>query len=362
MSNAEQRVHHDRQCRDLLAEHGIEDRVPTIRSSDFKTVMGDPFRYYLKNRLGLGEPFTYSQALSHGSWFHAAFEYVGDDVKIRRNRVETRLGERLNDLRDLCIKHDKSIQFQSDLFGREAHDARSALVWLDAVLDLPLLDMGGRSLREYLSRPHLKVLGHELTVAVGSPSHPGQLVHVAQFDRLDYNEKENSLWIRDPKTTSISPLLRALKVPVEYQTQHYLNILAAAIPMLVKEYGIPEDVKVGGMSHIIVRKPTIRFGRNDRDPETGVPDPEIYRGRVMDWYMARGQYESKAAEWHSDPPVNISTVKAEPFLQGVRHAEYLDRTEYLERFALCPPYPSLFMKNPESLEVYGSKSPYADSI
>jgi hypothetical protein len=354
--------HRGRQQEQLLLDHGIINRVPTIRSSDFGSVLSDPFRYYLRNRLGLGDPFRYSQALSHGSWFHAAFEYVGDSQAIRLNKVETRLGERLNDLQDLCIKHNKTIQFQTDLFEREAHDARSAAVWLDAVLDLPLQDMNGRSLREYLMRPNLKVLGHELTVAVESPitAYGQPLLHVAQFDRLDWNEKENTLWVRDPKTTSISPLLRALKVPIEFQTQHYLNVLSRAIPMLVKEFGLPEDVRVGGMSHIIVRKPTIRFGRNDRDPETGVPDAEIYRARVTDWYLARGQYESKAAEWHSDPPINISTVRGQPFLEGHRHAEYMRRVEYLERFAAQPAWPTEFLKNPDSLEMFGQKNPYAD--
>ena len=58
-----------------LEAHGMVAEVPTIRSSDYESCLGNPFGYYLTRRLGLSDALRWSEALSRGSWFHKRFEY-----------------------------------------------------------------------------------------------------------------------------------------------------------------------------------------------------------------------------------------------------------------------------------------------
>jgi hypothetical protein len=75
--------------RDLLAQHGLVERRPPVRSSDFRS-LGSPFHYYLTRKLGLVPALRYSVALSQGTWFHAALELLmnpSNTVEIRTHPV-----------------------------------------------------------------------------------------------------------------------------------------------------------------------------------------------------------------------------------------------------------------------------------
>lgn len=204
---------------------------------------------------------------------------------------------------------------------------------------------------------------------------------VGRLDLLLWHRDQNTLWIVDAKTTSKSTVARAQTCPFEDQTQFYLylvnamlteGVLAAAYP----EY-VNEKTRLGGIRHLIVRKPSIRLSGEDREftvdttplkrgPRKGQPRNErVYHGepsfdrymeRVYEWYHATGMYTHEAARRGDDPVVNLSTTPA-AVLDDWALGELHDRLDVLYRYATKAAVPSQFPRCAAGMTTPGSDEP-----
>jgi len=398
----------------FLEHHGLIPRIPPIRSSDLGLCGAAPFTYYLTRRLGLVPLFRYSQALSHGSWFHSAFElYALHPDAEARNRYDKLIEARLEELSLLC----KGVGWVSDrlvtVLERERLDALSALTWYLASRDfkIPNNSFLSAGYEGYFAKPHWRLLGCETIGKV-----PYKDTHLlAQFDRLYLNEKTNKVWIVDAKTTGAAASLRAQSFPCSFQLRHYLYILdrLAKSKQLHKTFDLPPGAGVGGMIHPIIQKPSITLGQKDRNyhyiaegKRTGVsgtaqrvgnqwkvaltdgysgsfsleemacnclhertgkkpskayagePCPLNYCKRVRDWYFSEGDYEGEQAMRQAEPPVNVSAVSFGGFDLD-EEEEYLSQVEFIYSHATRPATPNRFFRTEDGMSTFGRPSHFA---
>jgi hypothetical protein len=172
--------------RDLLAQHGLVERRPPVRSSDFRS-LGSPFHYYLTRKLGLVPALRYSVALSQGTWFHAALEILlqpgmtGDQA---HTQYKAKLEIRMDELRNVCTTLAMGDARIREILATEEQDATSvaedfALPDLEDLRMLFGLGPGARAAGiTYGDRPFV-VIRH-------GPEHVGKFlfVCVALFIRL----------------------------------------------------------------------------------------------------------------------------------------------------------------------------------
>lgn len=366
-------------AKEWLEAHGLVARRAMIRSSDYESMLHCPFQYYLSRRLCLVPALRWSAALSRGSWFHKRLEYYNLSPLEADKRMEADYETREEELRDVCKVRGIYGEERDRIFRREYQDMLCAKSWFEVAASYPvpgrgpLLGPGG-----YLSKSWWDILGTEI---VAKYTHPEFGDMLAQFDMLLYHEEQNRIFIMDMKTCSCSTISRLQICPIEFQTQHYMHILKYLIEegAITRQFNIPRDVKVGGMIHIAVQKPTIEFGQNDRDFEEhkhelsrgprkgqielrrkyhGEPKIENYIKRCKDWYFAEGQYEDKAPERESDPPVNYSLTPGST-LDTRYTTEYTRRLRLMEQYVMCDPHPVNFPKSARHLNQFGKLSPFA---
>jgi hypothetical protein len=404
-----------RSARNFLESEGLVPRTPTIRSSDYKTALSDPFGYYLRRRLGIIPALSYSEALSRGSYFHILFALYdkGDRQQIFKRMCQARLAEINKIAKELRISENA----RATAIENEVLDQAMAASWYNAFENLPCLN--GNSALDILLDNYTK-LGAEYRLTWVDERFP-KTRQVAQFDLLLHNRKTNKIWIVDAKTTAAPPLIRLSTVKEEFQTMHYLHALEWFMSrgLLHKQFPkLPEDVQLGGMMHIAILKPSIQFGQADRDfhwesdgKRTGIagrimrspvnlkdlgdyvikwtsgykhPEPivgtmdeclvelhritgkkpeRVYQGepsiskyqeRCMRWYKGEGEYLDRAPDFDHDPPVNISYTHASTMLDNDWRLDYLDRVAMIYNLATRDPYPCNFLKNIDGLRM-GSK-------
>lgn len=257
-------------AREYLEHHGYADLAPCIRSRDLSTARRDPFLYYLTRRLGLGSILRApSSALARGSWIHKRLEYVHRPDDAAEALYREALATRLKSLREVC----NAVGWQSENLHRildtETLDAECALGWLMALakLRLPSVPNG---LFAWLRAPSMQILGTEVVAKFTDPRYPKTPLAVT-FDLLYYLPKSKTVWVLDYKSTDSSCLTRAATVPCSFQTLHYRYVLTRLIEdgFFERHYNLPPDIRVGGMSHVLLQKPTIVYGNLDR--------PYVYR-------------------------------------------------------------------------------------
>lgn len=252
-----------------LADNGLPSVIPHIRSSDYGLCLEDPFRYYLTRRLGLSPAFKYTEALAMGTWVHRRLENINYDLNGNDDSVFADgllMGCALNNVADDYRSQGKVIgasqSMIDDACARAITDAHTANAWWAGACQVKISDETG-TLLDYISKPHWQILATELDLEGDIPGLECQAK--IRIDILLYHTKKNALYILDLKTSSQMPLLRALACPIEFQTWHYIFTVKNLLDFLRCAYGLPKDVKVGGMIHLLMHKPDIKFGQNDRD-------------------------------------------------------------------------------------------------
>lgn len=367
--------------REFLAQHGLVERRPPIRSSDFRSI-GSPFHYYLTRKLGLVPALRYSVALSRGTWFHIALELLlephltGDEVY---TRYQAKLEARLDEIRGVCTTLAVSEPRTREILATEEEDATCAWVWANTSKDLPIPGFlsNGRSLEEFLQDSNFVPICKEcqLRTHFTLPNKPLSPIEcIMQPDMLLYHRTQNSLWIVDYKTTALSPRIRGASCPIEPQTQHYMNILHDLLQKgaFQTQYDLPSDVSVGGMLHAIVRKPTISFGQSDRDytldttpfksgPRKGEPrNDKVYLGeprlenyleRCKQWYRGEKDYIHLAGDRLSEPLVDLSFTSGTALLDPQWVGQYKARLALVNKWRTATIEP---FEYPWPTEVHGT--------
>lgn len=367
-------------AREYLATQGLVAVSPPIRSSDYALALTDPFRYYLTRRLGLIPALSWSKALSRGSWFHKCLEL--DDLSCEEPLLrgfEESLRLREIELGASCALVGIQGESLRSVLSRESMDAQTARAWYEASSSVHI-DETHVSWRHFLRRPYWRVLSREECLTAHLPSiggHPS----VIQPDVLLYHEGHHKVWVVDAKTTDEDPVVRMTSCPLEFQTLHYLHTLHELLrhDSFRSRFSLPPDVSVGGMIHIVVRKPDLVFGMKDRNftdqvfvpsrgPNKGVSRLErAYHGepvfsnflsRVRNWYAAADEYTHLAKEFSASPPCNLSFTTVD-FLEDEATSDYHQILSFLHSMATRTPNPNNFLRNPDSLRSWGSVSKYA---
>jgi hypothetical protein len=367
------------ETRFLLDELGLKATIPHIRSSDYELALTNPFAYYLARRLSLSCPLPSSEALSRGSFFHACAEHddfsysypklQGYDahIALEKDKLATHLS-------NFGIIGDTRDRYFTSLL-RDAEIARS---WYIASASVPL-PSPFHTWRHWITHSPFELIAKEFDLTVDNPFSPHAPITV-RFDLLLYHKLHNTLWIVDFKTTSLPPRFRALTITREFQTQAYLAALSKALSTSTFPLPLPSDVRVGGMTHIIVEKCPLLFSQADRSftlepftptrgPNKGVTrfekkfhgDPVFsnYLTRVSNWYLGADEYADLLPERSSSPVVLISNTPYEDVLHADGLSEYESRLHYITSLATCPANPSLFHLNPSSMISSDGPTPFA---
>tara|TARA_R100001463_G_scaffold39011_3_gene83717 strand:- start:2964 stop:4229 length:1266 start_codon:yes stop_codon:yes gene_type:complete len=340
-----------------LAVHGLVDRKPSLRSSDYGMIRRCPFTYYLCRRLGLIKELRYSEALSRGTWVHHRFAMITLPEEEATSMMYGLLDARLKELRQSLKDSQASPDATSDILFREEKDFQVTSAWFEAALTVPCID-NRHNLKDWLlNDDQWQHVGQELLIKHGDC--------VVQPDLLLYNKLSNKLWVVDFKTCAGSPHLRLQTCPWEFQTQHYFHTIRkqALRDDLLQVLDLPSNTEMGGVMHIAVAKPTIQFGMNDRyytldttpfksGPRKGQPrntkkyegEPciDIYQDRCMSWYHGLDEYEHLAPERAIDPPVNISFTPRAMLLEQSMDSMYHERLKKLRAYRYAPCQPDQF--------------------
>lgn len=376
----------------LLESNGILPVVPPIRSSDYDLCLSNPSLYYLSRRMGIRPALSWSKALSRGSWFHYAFEmddWENPDCNPTMN-IQVLLASRLDELRELCAGLGIVNDGLKAVLQREERDALCACSWYKISSGLRISNDWPDGWRNTLRRSPWRLLCRESTLrmpvsdvlhAMGLPPSKYKIEVVAQPDAILYNETTNRVWILDLKTCEENPLERLVSCPLEFQAQHYFHVVRTLLlKRRIHPNVVPADALMGGVIHIAIQKPTIDFGRNDRDYRIvtrtlksgpnkgeertekvyaeGEPKLSNYLARIEDWYHGRGDYLDMASLRESKPPVNVSYVPSCDFLDEDGISEYTDRLFFVASYATREPIPKNFPR-PTSVRSFNRTSPYA---
>jgi hypothetical protein len=363
--------------------HGYVDTTPSIRSSDYEGVLHCPFQYYLSRRLGLSPALRWSKALSRGSWFHKKLELYRDHPQVAKSYMDKMLNDRLEELEEICHSIGIKGESKDKVLDRERKDFMCASAWYDVSMDLQLPQKKVPTVNQFLKQEHFRHLGSEIGIRLHMPhtSRAGKVMLTGVYDTLLYHESQNTVFIVDAKTTAGSPEERLITCPLEFQTQHYMMVLNLAIQANYFQpiHNLPQDVRVGGMIHIAVQKPTIDFGMKDRDCEeyehtltrgprkgqveirknySGEPRFENYIRRCEDWYRGQGEYEHLAEKWAVSPPINYSLTYGTLLLDEDYLDEYYARVALIRQYTQCKAFPKNFPRSASHLRQFGRMSPF----
>lgn len=257
-------------CAKSWLEHvGLLAKTPPIRSSMFGDAEKAPFRLYLESRLGICSPFRKSEALNVGTYFHVAGEQIGNEPAVAVHAVEQAIALRKKEIGKVCRQLKMTETTRVRMCEDEEDDARFALALFLAAekFRLPNNAYLKNGFTGYFRQSRWQHLAVELRVRYVDPDYPNAVL-CCTIDKLLFDKKKNLLWIVDYKTTSFSPIMRAQTVRAEPQPIHYLHILEGTLRLIIERYELPSATKLGGVLHMIVRKPSSsmrRPGTADRD-------------------------------------------------------------------------------------------------
>jgi hypothetical protein len=408
---------------DFLEAHGVVPSTPTLRSSDFGTLMSNPLIYLLSRRFGITPALSYSKALSRGSFFHIPFAVYDHPSRwiIYDKAVETRVGE----LTGTCQKLGMDNENIASCVERERIDAAEAKSWFMATETVKIgsPNQRWRTVQEWMRQPRFRKLGGELTLTYVHPEFP-KAPCVLTIDVLLYDVDAHVIYIVDAKTCDCSPLVRASICKEEFQTQHYMMTVQRLLDYIIDTFKLHKDTRLGGMVHVIIRKPSIKLSGKDRDyhwismgkrknvkgyirphttggfatqwenmddpdiggsaifeelegaietlhQETGKKPEKAYYGeprienfiaRCADQYHGRGDYAAEAERRQDDPWVNRHMTSAAILKDGRWKARYWRRLQMLYDAATRSAYPKLFESSPYSCIKYGQLTAYAPFV
>jgi hypothetical protein len=409
---------------EYLLLQDINPVIPHIRSSDFGTVMSDPFKFYLRRRLGLVPALKRYEALDHGTWAHTHFEHMQDGPLSYQHDLDKRLKE----IRATGEKVGFSYDRIEEITDEAKNDCLTTKAWMEGAAEVKIPACGNVGYREFFTNPdNFEIIGHEVKLSVPC----GETFCTIQIDLLviakktfrDLNIKKGLLYIVDLKTCKEATDVRAASCPADFQTWHYPITFARGMREGCYQSLLPDVREVGGVIHLIVQKPTIRMGAEDRPynyvsvgKRSGVhgeckpqadgswsvwhtgPNPNAVAGSVTDGsdgvseeaafqalWDATGKkpdkeytddpdpkmYQKRVREWYlgvgvepverSDClPVNISVTNGNIIDDPEIMEEYEKVLAMVEFYATCDPYPSYFPRNAKQGMVDWKRlSPYA---
>ncbi len=254
-----------------LTDIALVPVTPTIHSSDESTVLGDPFKFFLRRRLGLICLLEYSQALNRGQWLHLAYQHSDsktgefDAAKLAHIAIE-RHADTIIRLRSNRIGGDTI----TDFGGRDQDDMHIAAAWWNGARQIVMPNSD--TIIDYFAGPDWVLLDRELDLKADASFtedftggfhyrvHPATI----RIDALYYHKKLNAIFPVDLKSCSETPWTRAQRCEIEFQRQLYLDVTERKLMTLKKNYCIPTDAHLGGMIHVIIQKPPLEFGQKDR--------------------------------------------------------------------------------------------------
>ena len=360
-----------------LEHYGLVARSPCpIRASDYYTALNDPFLYYLTARLGIRPVLSWSEALSRGSWMHAYLEHINSPEAQRTAALSSKLATRLNELSTLC-SNNPTLSYE-DVKQREEDDFNYANTICTALCDIPFFYEGAEyKLANFLSS-RFTTLANEFPLQLIEEGHTKSPL-VCVLDRLVYDKISNQIWIIDYKSCSESPKVRLASAPVEFQTQLYCYIVSKSMFQLITKFNLPLDTRFGGMMHIALQKPPIKFDkRTDRPftwkqhtlksgPRRGliemrkeyltdIPDYKCFLARVKRWYLACDEYDDLRVDRMMNPVIDVSLTSSD---LALNHSQLPLRLEFLHDLATRPAHPGAYLQNPHSIRTYNDLSTYA---
>lgn len=324
----------------------FEAVVPDIHSSDYRTALSDPFLYLLTRRLGITKALSSGTALTRGSWFHTIAELdtltgeaPGHPDPLTPSHPAwlaflTKVESRIEELTDTCAKQGIVGDARRTILATEREDALTALAWYCSASTVEITPKLG-TFRQFLAKPFWRILGREIPIS--DPMVYGGNRRRTTLDMLLLDLNTNNLWVLDYKSCSEPTTVRLASCPIEFQTLHSISLLQGSLRSgtlyrVFPDLPPPTELKVGGMMHLAIQKPSLRFGQQDRNftldtspfksgprkgqPRNeknyfGEPDPANFRLRCDDWYHGRGEYSHLQAERDASPVVNISYTYAE---------------------------------------------------
>lgn len=338
----------------------LKAKVGTIRSSDYELYRADPRMYLLRVRLGLTIKGVREGALLDGTMLHAYMESRADP-EIMQGIV------------------NKMIREHPDDREKIVSSGHHAWAWGEAAFNTSMGRKYGTP-NEFFGK--FRVLADELVMSspftfIGLENRP--IPKVIRVDRLLYDEKTNKVWILDLKSTSSPTPIRMATCPFEFQTRLYTDVGRECMPEIIKAFCLPEDAEFGGMYHLVVQKPSIKFSRNDRPykeiektitrgPRKGAidivkeyegePSWEIYEQRCRDWYNADGDFAGNAPLFETAPPVALSCtpVEAVDVLKDGYHEQVCDIADA----CIATPEARLFPPTCNKVREFRSLSPMID--
>jgi hypothetical protein len=402
-----------------LADIGIEPVTPNARSSDADDACFDPFGHFLKRRLGLQPAATEAKALREGKWLHAHFQHLDAETDTAYAAAMIREIQKVEaDLVDRCQRGGIGQETIRRLCDLERDTLSVTGAWLDAALDVPIKQYG--SFREFLDHDRWEVVSREDCLDLRSDT---GLWFTVKPDLLLLDNNTHKLYVVDLKSTGEPTEVRAATCPFEFQSWHYVYTIAEMLArgFLDDLYGLPSDVTMGGMYHLIMQRPTIspskpsdtiyryvahgkKLGRQgravqqddghwkveswaeDQGPIAAVvercadedgaivtlhkmtgkkpakefedePSMELYAARCQRWYKAEGEYKHLSIERES--PVEISFTDGDLMTDEEIRREYYAALERVIAYATCDPDPRNFMKNYAKIRAWKQLSPYA---
>jgi hypothetical protein len=367
-----------------LASHGLVATQPNIRSSDFGLIRQCPFLYYLIRRLSLVPAISTSPALSQGTWFHKRASLTGSPPETVTMRMHKLLSESNHSIQLFAKSVGLSRTQADELLAEEANNFHLGWALFEASSTLEISPRIG-TLTNFLSAPHIKILGHELKLALLESQQKGLVARrplVAEVDILLFDSRTEQLWVLDFKTTSHYTTTRLQTCPIEDQTVHYSHIVRSLLPIIIETYSLPSTTKFGGMCHVAIQKPKLFLSGLDRDyteePHTLKSGPRkgqieirrTYRGeplfsnylrRCTRWLKGESEYLDLKPERNTHPPINISwtpssmTDQSSPIWK-----EYRTKLAFVSSYATIDPVPERFPRCVEGMtDSHGKLSVYA---
>lgn len=315
--------------------------VPCIRSSDY-SLCDDELLYYLSRRLGL-TPFLHdSEALCCGGWFHERARVMEEPMPL--DETTCLLHERMIEIRTEASDMGVGFDATQTIIDNERKYHAQAMAWFEASSKIMVPDFNV-TFPDYINAGAFEIIGREIVIAVLLPDFPETPI-VVQIDVLRRHKKSGIFVIDDYKTTAYHPSLRIITCPYEFQTWLYPEILQAFLdgypswcsnPNLTKmideerasikthSFSYPA-LKVGMMSHIIIQKPTIKFGMTDRyfDYVSAGKRKKIYaelsQDDIKDWVLNTWNY----------PEENLGKDAPEIIYGSLLHDEMFSSFSYHE--------------------------------
>jgi PD-(D/E)XK nuclease superfamily len=290
-----------------------------LHASDINLIVENPLQYHLKRQRHIVPLYDNSTALSHGSWFHHWAFLADFSSPTIPYPPEPIVEKEVTKLRRSLHKYSVDPERINQICEDERHAAITAYAWFKNSLHVRVIKH--LSWMEFLGQSRYRPL---LKEALFSAVTPSGVPLAGQIDYLMYDQSTNRIWIVDYKTCTGSTTLRANACPYENANHHYNLLICLCLPQLIKMFNLPSNVTLGGMIHILIEKPLIRFGTKDRantETETTKADGSVstkrlwfgdplwtkYIERCQDWYNGVGEFSNLAtSRKEKGSPVNIS--------------------------------------------------------